>query len=211
MLIIAGLGNPGEKYQKTRHNLGFIIIDEFRKKNNFPRFRLTKKFNSLVSEKLLNNKKVVLAKPQTFMNNSGNAIKSLIKNRKLEIKNLFIIHDDIDLPLGKIKITKNRGAGGHNGVQSVIDALNTLTKLSNRSTEHPPRILAKSFIRFRIGIQPKTGKPRNIEKFVLENFTKNEEKEIKKIAKKTCEAIEIAIKESAEKAMSRYNNLWITK
>lgn len=130
MLFIVGLGNPGEKYKNTRHNIGFRVIDEFREKNNFSEFRISQKFNAEISKGEIAGQSVILAKPQTFMNNSGKAVKSLLRN-------LFVIHDDIDLPLGKIKIVKNRGSAGHKGVESIIKELGT-----------------KNFIRFRIGISP---------------------------------------------------------
>lgn len=141
MKIIVGLGNPGKKFEKTRHNVGFRAIDELAKQK-------TRNF--------------IIAKPQTFMNNSGQAVKSLINFYKAKPENLWIIHDDLDLPIGEIKIAKNRGSAGHKGVQSIIDHLKT-----------------KDFNRIRIGICPKTGKPEQVEKFVLQNFTKEEEKLIK--------------------------------
>ena len=168
MTIIVGLGNPGKKYKDTRHNVGFQVIEELAEKNNFPEFRLSKKFNALISESILNNEKIILAKPQTFMNNSGVAVKKIIENCKLKIENLIVIHDDIDLLLGKIKIAKNRGAAGHKGVESIIKELSS-----------------KDFTRFRIGIQSKQGKPQNVEKFVLQRFTKEEEKVIKETIKET--------------------------
>jgi len=167
MILIVGLGNPGKKFQKTRHNVGFRVIDEL---------------------KSLNLKNVTLAKPKTFMNLSGKVVKKLIENCKLEIRNLIVIHDDLDLPLGKIRIVKNRGAAGHKGVESIIKELKT-----------------KNFVRLRIGIQPKTGKPRNPEKFVLQKFNKNEEGLVKEAIKKTAEAIEFSLKVGLAKTMSRYN------
>jgi len=176
MIIIVGLGNPGKKYKNTRHNIGFQIVDKFAKENNFPEFRLSKKFNSLVSESILNNEKIILAKPQTFMNQSGKAAKALTSFYKItrpgrvvitrpgRVVDLVVAHDDIDLSLGKIKIVKNRGAAGHKGVESIIKELGT-----------------KDFIRFRIGIQPEKGKPKNVEKFVLQKFEKQEEELIKSV------------------------------
>lgn len=154
MIIIVGLGNPGEKYKNTRHNIGFRVIDEFAKENNFPEFRLSKKFNALVSEK----EEIILVKPQTFMNESGKTTRTVLGVTPRTV--LVVVHDDIDLPMGKIKISKNRGSAGHKGVQSIIKELSS-----------------KDFTRFRIGIQPRfqQEKPQNVEKFVLQNFTKEEE------------------------------------
>jgi len=188
MILIVGLGNPGKEYAKTRHNIGRLAIDKIKEINNFPDFKLLKKFNSLISKNIFKNKKTILAKPQTFMNESGKALKSLTAFLKIKPENCLIIHDDIDLPLGKIKIIKNRSSAGHKGVQSIINELKT-----------------KNFIRIRIGIKPKAEKPKNVEKFVLQKFNKKEEKIIKEIIKKTCEAIEIIIEQGQEKAMNKYN------
>ena len=196
MIIIIGLGNPGKKYIRTRHNLGFRVIDGFKKKEKFPKFRFSKKFNSLISEGRLNKKKIILAKPHNFMNESGKAVKPLATFYKTTRTVLVVVHDDVDLPLGKLRISKGRGAAGHKGVQSIIDELKT-----------------KNFVRFRIGIRPThlldvrrpTIKPfshRTIEDFVLQKFTKKEEKILKEVIKRTCQAIETAITEGIEKAQS---------
>lgn len=189
MILIVGLGNPGRKFKKTRHNAGFRVIDGFVRENNFPKLKLSKKFNSLISEGSLNRKKIILAKPQTFMNDSGKAMKPLVKGLKLKIENLFVVHDDIDLPLGKIKISKGRGAAGHKGVQSIINILGT-----------------KNFVRFRVGILPKresaSWRTKRIENFVLKKFTKKEEEVIKEIVKRVVGTIELSLREGIEKAMS---------
>lgn len=182
MKIIVGLGNPGKKYKNTRHNIGFQVADEFRKKNNFPEFRLSKKFNSLISKDIFIHKKVIIVKPQTFMNQSGKAVKNFGR------ASLLVVHDDIDLPLGKIRVSKNRGAAGHKGVESVIKEIKT-----------------KNFVRFRIGIKPNTEKPKNPEKFVLQKFGKGEEKIVKEITEKTVKAIELTLKQNLEEAMNKYN------
>jgi PTH1 family peptidyl-tRNA hydrolase len=204
MIIIVGLGNPGKKFEKTRHNLGFLIIENLKLKiENFSDWRYEKKFKAEISRGKIDNQKVILAKPQTFMNESGKAVKLLTKTYTLDPKNLIVFHDDLDLPLGKIKIVKNRGSAGHKGVQSIIDELGT-----------------KNFVRFRIGIRPKEkirigafafreAKGRAIafrmQNFVLEKFSKDEEKILKEVIKRTCQAIEVAIKEGLEKAMQEFN------
>jgi len=193
MILIVGLGNPGQKFQKTRHNLGFRVVDEFIRKNNFPDFKFSKRFNAEISEGSLNNAKIVITKPQTFMNNSGQAVKILIDFYKISSPSLVIIHDDIDLSLTEFKISIGRGAAGHKGVESIIKELGT-----------------KNFIRFRIGIQPvyraiKLYSHKAIEAFVLQKFNKEEEKIVKKVIRKTIEAIKFTISKGIEKAMSRYN------
>jgi PTH1 family peptidyl-tRNA hydrolase len=168
MILIVGLGNPGRKYEKTRHNIGFQVIDELG---------------------FLNKKKVILAKTKTFMNLSGKAVKLLVSRYQLPLTNLWVVHDDIDLPLGKIRISKGRGAAGHKGVESIIKELGT-----------------KNFVRFRIGIKPKRKSANwRAERFVLQKFNKGEEKIVKEVIKKTAEAISFSLKGGFEKAMSKYN------
>jgi len=188
MILIVGLGNPGIKYKKTRHNIGFVTAEEFLKENNFPDFQFSKKFQAEISKGSLNGKTIIIAKPQTFMNNSGKAVKLLKDFYKIKNQDLFVIHDDIDIPLGKIRISKARGAAGHKGVQSIIRELKT-----------------KNFARFRVGILPQKGKPKNSEDFVTQKFTKTEEKIIKEVIKKTCQAIKLFVKEDLEKAMAEFN------
>ena len=194
MILIIGLGNPGKKYQKTRHNLGFRVVDEIAANFQFSP-ALSQKggvqsiFNVKISKGEIANKKIILAKPQTFMNLSGKAVKKLISNIQNLTSKLWIIHDDIDIPLGEIRIVKNRSSAGHKGVESIIKELGT-----------------KNFVRFRIGILPKTGKPKNAESFVLKKFNKDEEKVVKEVIKKTAEAIEFCLKEGLEKAMTKFNN-----
>jgi len=208
MILIVGLGNPGKKYERTRHNVGFRAVDKIAANFQFSIFNFQSIFNAQISKGEINGKKIILAKPQTFMNNSGKAVKFLIGHWSLVIGHLFIVHDDIDLPLGKIRIVKNRGAAGHKGVESIIRELAT-----------------KNFVRFRIGIKPLkhrafktlgarlTGQAKqnyitlysSIDKFVLEKFNRNEEKIVKKIIEKTVKAVETTIKEGIEKAMNEYN------
>jgi len=184
MKIIVGLGNPGKKFEKTRHNLGFMVLDKFSRKNKFPKFKMQKEFLAEISEKKIEKEKIILAKPQTFMNNSGKSVKILTRTFNLEPKNLFVIHDDLDIPLGKIKISFGRGSAGHRGVQSIIDEIGT-----------------RDFVRFRIGI----GRANNRKDFVLQKFSKKEKKVLKEVIELTCQAIKIAIKEGIEKAMNEFN------
>ncbi len=170
MTIIIGLGNPGQKYKKTRHNLGFRVVDEFAKENNFPEFKFVKKYKALISKK----DELILVKPQTFMNESGKATRTVLGVTPRTV--LVVVHDDIDLPLGKFKISRNRGSAGHKGVQSIIKELSS-----------------KDFTRLRVGIRPARyrGLVRSTEKFVLQKFNKDEEKIIKEVVKKTVETLEL--------------------
>jgi len=144
MKLIVGLGNPGSKYEKTRHNIGFMVID------------------FLIQSKQFDSKKIKLIKPQTMMNNSGQEVKSIADYYKIPAQDILVIHDDIDLPLGQIKIQQNRSSAGHKGVQSIIDSLGT-----------------KDFIRMRIGIRPEE-LTIDTEKFVIQKFTPQEQKIIDK-------------------------------
>jgi len=192
MVLIVGLGNPGKIYQKTWHNFGWLVLDLLQKKwkeeYDFSEWEKSKKFKAEISKGEIKNKTIILAKPLTLMNLSGQAIKNLISYYKIEPKDLIVIHDDIDIPLSKIKMVKNREAAGHKGVQSIISELGT-----------------KNFIRLRIGIQPKKGKPKNVEKFVLLKFNEQEEKIIKKIIEESIETIEITVIQGLEKAMNEFN------
>ena len=196
MIIIVGLGNPGEKFNNTPHNLGFLVLDKFREKNNFPGFKLSKKLDSLISEEIFNGEKIILAKPQTFMNESGKAVKKIIANHKTQDTNLIVIHDDIDLSLETIKIIKNRGSAGHKGVESIIKEIGN-----------------NDFIRIRIGVTAKKWKALSVgrqaeklESFVLKRFNKEEKLIVDNIAQKATDIIYSLVKNGLEKTMNRYNN-----
>ncbi len=180
MIVVIGLGNPGTKFNNTRHNVGFMAIDKFTEKNNFPDFKLDKKANALISEQA----DIILVKPQTFMNESGKAVKATIKNKPIEI--LVIIHDDIDLPVGKIKIVKERGSAGHKGVESIIKNIGN-----------------DGLIRIRIGI--KGEKDIKAMKVVLKKFTPKEQTLMNEAVEKTSQALDCLIKEGLEKTMNEYN------
>ncbi|MDP2909662.1 MAG: aminoacyl-tRNA hydrolase [bacterium] len=144
MTIIVGLGNPGKEYENTPHNAGFETLDYFAEKNNFPPFEFSKIFNALISKK----GDIILVKPHTFMNASGPSVKRILDKLPEDgTREVVIIHDDIDLPLGNYKISKNRGSAGHKGIESIIKALET-----------------KDFTRVRIGVS-KTKKPDVLKKF----------------------------------------------
>ncbi len=195
--IIAGLGNPGQEYENTRHNAGRIVLDVIRKENSKEEFEFDKKINALVAEVKIGKEKVDLIAPETFMNNSGKAVGILVKNIKSAQK-LIVIYDDFSLPLGKVRISFNRSSGGHNGLESIIKAIKT-----------------KAFVRIRIGTAPENAKGSaklihgedKIEKFILGKFKEDELKILKKIAKTANEAVLIVIKEGREKAMSLFNGL----
>ncbi|MFZ5559524.1 MAG: aminoacyl-tRNA hydrolase [Patescibacteria group bacterium] len=166
MKLIVGLGNPGRKYKKTRHNVGFRIIDEIIKSQK------SRQFGGQAPVKSQN---LIFLKPNTFMNRSGKAVKSLTTKYKIPTTDIIVVHDDVDLPFGTIRISKNSSSAGHKGVQSIIDELGT-----------------QNFTRIRIGIKQVTGsKKQETEKFVLEKFTKQEEKQLSEIIKKAVEQIKL--------------------
>ncbi len=184
MKLIIGLGNPGKDYAKTRHNVGFMAIERLAENfsaqggsaagGKFSAWNFDTKFNAEISEGLLNNEKIILAKPQTFMNESGASVKAIIDYYKIGIENITVIHDDLDIRLGEYKIAQNRSSAGHKGVQSIIDALGT-----------------KNFKRIRIGIGIEDKKIPT-EDFVLQNFKKEETKIMLNIIEKI--SIEILAK-----------------
>lgn len=191
--IIVGLGNPGEEYVGTRHNTGrFTLMSVFDTE-----FSINKKINSLYSEVKVGKDKVKLICPETFMNNSGKAVASIVKSVKSAEK-MIVIYDDFNLPIGKMRISYNRSSGGHNGLESIIKAVKT-----------------EAFIRIRIGIAPEgsNGQARiphgddKIEKFILGKFKDEELKILKKLSKTVSQAIEMIIKEGKDKAMSVFNAL----
>jgi len=175
MFLVVGLGNPGLKYRKTRHNIGFMVLDCLQKQNNFPKFKFDKKNRAEISKGIINHKEVALVKPQTLMNNSGLSISSLIGNWKLEIGNLIVVQDDFDLPFGQMQIKNGGSSAGHHGVQSIIEHLKT-----------------RDFTRLRVGIKPITeglsseadSDKLKAENFVLKKFSKNEEKFLPEIISK---------------------------
>ncbi len=195
MMLIVGLGNPGKEYENTRHNAGRIILDKIAKANDFTEWKDDMKLKSIRSKGELGSLKVEFLLPNTFMNNSGNAVAPLIDGPK-KIKNLIIVYDDLDLPLGSLKISFNRSSGGHNGLESIIK-----------------KVKSQEFVRIRIGVSPSTPtgkfrKPKGEEavlKFLLGNFKEDEIKQIKNISKKVTEIIVMISLEGKEKAMSIYN------
>lgn len=154
MLLIVGLGNPGSAYNKTPHNAGFAAID-FLLSQLDPsiHFSENKKFKADVATLHHGGQKIILAKPSTFMNLSGQSVKSLAQYYKTDIEDIYILHDDIDIVAGTIKIAKNRGAAGHNGIKSIIENLNT-----------------KDFNRIRIGVKFPKEIEIPIEKYVLQRL-----------------------------------------
>lgn len=185
MYIVVGLGNPGKKYEQTRHNVGFNAIDYLSNQWNITVNK--SKHKALIGEKNLNGEKVILVKPQTFMNESGQAVLELQRYYKVPIENIIVVYDDLDLEVGKLRIRPNGSAGTHNGMKSILQLIQD-----------------KQFPRIRIGI----GKPRtkgDIINHVLGEFSKDDRKIINEIVEITQKAIEEIILGDTAKAMNQYN------
>ena len=195
MILIVGLGNPGEEYENTRHNSGRIILEKIAKVNDFSEWKDDMKLKSLRSKGELGGEKVEFLLPNTFMNNSGNAVCQIIDSPK-KLKNLVVVYDDMDLPVGTLKISFNRSSGGHNGVESIIK-----------------KVKSREFVRIRIGVCPVTPtgkfkKPKGDEavlNFLLGTFKEDELKTLKMEAKKVSEVIAMLASEGKDKAMTMYN------
>lgn len=179
MILIIGLGNPGEKYQNNRHNAGFIVIDEIKKLQNFPDFEFSKKFNSEISEGIYKipdtRYKILLIKPATFMNHSGEAVRKVLDFHKLTPTDIVVIHDDLDIEIGNWKISSDISSAGHKGVQDIMDKLGT-----------------QNFKRIRLGVETTGGRQnRNIpgEDFVLQDFSDEEMGKVKELSQKISEEL----------------------
>lgn len=155
MKIVIGLGNPGEEYKFTRHNAGFIMLDKFAEKNNMVFDK--KKFKSLIAEKNINGEKVILMKPQTFMNLSGEAVSEIKNFYKINIEDMIVIYDDIDLPIGKVRYREKGSSGTHNGMRNIMQHLKD-----------------ENLKRIKIGINGDRNPKMNLADYVLQNFKSDE-------------------------------------
>ncbi len=183
MFLIVGLGNPGTEYAKTRHNVGFMVADALADKYGFSPFR--NKFDGLIAEGKIGSEKVYLLKPQTYMNLSGNSVVKAAAFYKILPQNIVVIHDDMDLPVGKLKAKIGGGAGGHNGLKS-IDAAVT-----------------PNYNRIRIGVGHPQGSGEAVVNYVLGGFSKTDAEAIEKVENFILESIPTLL----EKGMSTYSNL----
>jgi len=183
MKLIVGLGNPGKAYADSRHNVGFRCVDRFARLNHIPltrRQQRSKAGTGVVAET-----EVVVAKPRTFMNLSGEAVGRLVRRFGVPLEDLLVIHDDMDLPPGKVRIRQRGGSAGHNGVKSIIDSLGS-----------------QDFPRIRVGI----GRPDGDEvSYVLSDFTAEEKQVIEEAVSTAADAIHCILTEGIEAAMNRYN------
>lgn len=186
MFLVAGLGNPGEKYHLTRHNIGFLFLDYLADKLRV-NFSATK-WQADVAKAMFGTEQVLLLKPQTFMNLSGNAVAGAAVFYKIPPEKIIVIHDDLDMPLGRVKVVVNRGTGGHNGIRSIVSLLGS-----------------KDFIRVKAGIgRPVEAIP--IERYVLTKMTDSEIACVQGMMDIVYESVRIIIRDGAGLAMNRINS-----
>jgi peptidyl-tRNA hydrolase len=182
MRVVVGIGNPGREYAMTRHNTGFMVVDELVNRYNAG-FR--EKFKGLIGEAVIGSEKVLLVKPVTYVNSSGHCVLDILNFYKLTPQDLIVVYDDINLPLGKVRIRRKGSDGGHNGMKSIIY-----------------NIKSEEFQRVRVGIgSPET----DLASHVLGRFTEEELAVMRVSIKKAADAIECIIKEGIDTAMNRYN------
>ncbi len=185
MRFIVGLGNPGLAYRGTRHNIGFMVVDRLARKRKISISK--RRFKARYGEGDIGGERVILLKPQTYVNLSGLSIKSLLSHYSGSLKHIIVIHDDLDLSFGRIRITQSGGHGGHKGVQSIMESLG-----------------GADFVRLKIGI----GRPReamDVRDYVLEPFENVERTYLNGILSRTVEAVETVLMEGVEKAMNVFN------
>jgi PTH1 family peptidyl-tRNA hydrolase len=182
--LIVGLGNPGREYAQTRHNMGFITLDHLAAQLGVDINRI--KFKSLVGETRLSGQKVVLLKPQTYMNNSGEAVREAVSFYKIEPENLIVVYDDLDIELGTLRIRKKGSAGTHNGMRSVIRLLGF-----------------DNFPRVRVGIG--SNGDTDIINYVIGGFRKEEVEPLERAVEQACRALKCYVEYGIEKAMQDYN------
>lgn len=185
MFLVVGLGNPGEKYEKTRHNAGFIVLDEILGTDDW---ELGKNSKAEYTSESIGEELVEYIKPQTFMNESGISVRYAKDKHEISDENIIVVYDDIDLPVGKIKISHDRGNGGHNGIRSIEQHLGTT-----------------NFTRIRIGISQELEGGKVIKPNVLGQFSKEDLETIKKLSEKVHDSIKTIAKRGREVAMNKFN------
>lgn len=184
-LLIAGLGNPGREYARNRHNAGFMVVEELARRHD-ARFRA--KFHGRLAELRLERSRLALLEPETFMNESGRSLVAAAHYFKLEPEHLLVVHDDVDLELGRLQVRMGGGLAGHNGLRSIATALAT-----------------KEFLRLRVGVgRPGRGDRRSVADFVLSNF--DPETDVAEIVSRAADAVELLAGEDLDTAQARFNS-----
>lgn len=188
MKLIVGLGNPGKKYEGTRHNVGFEAVDFLRTSFNFDEFKRVDKHKCDMTEGVIGEEKVILIKPQTYMNLSGQSVRSVAQFYKIPMDEVIVIYDDVDLPSGNLRVRPNGSAGGHKGIKSLIQELGT-----------------EEFIRVRLGIAPIEVFRGNLEDYVLGKLKEEESILLEGNIKKLPELLELLFSKGVEEVMQHYN------
>jgi PTH1 family peptidyl-tRNA hydrolase len=184
-LLIAGLGNPGREYARNRHNVGFMVVEELARRHD-ARFRA--KFHGRLAELRLERSRLALLEPETFMNESGRSLVAAAHYFKLEPEHLLVVHDDVDLELGRLQVRMGGGLAGHNGLRSIATALAT-----------------KEFLRLRVGVgRPGRGDRRSVADFVLSNF--DPATDVAEIVSRAADAVELLAGEDLDTAQARFNS-----
>lgn len=184
--LIVGLGNPGKKYENTRHNAGFIAMDMISQKHKFKINKL--KFKSLLGGTAIDGRRCLVMKPQTFMNNSGEAVKECASFYKIPVENIIVVFDDISLDIGSIRVRRKGSDGGHNGIKSIVYLLNS-----------------DQFPRVKIGVGKKPHPDYDLSAWVLSSFQQSEEKPLISAVENAVDAVELIVSGCTDKAMNKYN------
>lgn len=185
--LVVGLGNPGPKYEWTRHNVGFLVIDQLADRENLPVQRL--KHKALTNTALIGGKPVLLMKPTTYMNLSGEAVGEAARFYKIPPDRVLVISDDVSLPQGKLRVRRNGSAGGHNGLKNIIALLGT-----------------EEFPRIRLGVGAPPHPDYDVKDWVLSTFKNQDAEDMARAAENAAAAVECYITDGAERAMNRFNN-----
>lgn len=184
MHLIVGLGNPGSKYSGNRHNVGFMVIDRLAARSNAGAFR--EKFQGVFTKIDLGNQEAVLLKPMTYMNLSGESVQKAISFFKVDLKNVVVVHDELDVPFGQSRIKNGGGAAGHNGLRSIIE-----------------QCASQDFLRVRVGIsRPQSGP---VDGYVLSDFNSSERAEIADVVEKAADMVAAVVSKGAQAAMNQFN------
>jgi PTH1 family peptidyl-tRNA hydrolase len=184
-LLVVGLGNPGRKYQATRHNVGFMVVDELARRHEAS-FR--SKFSGSLGDVRVNGARVGLLQPMTFMNDSGRSVGPAVRFYKVPLDHVLVVHDEVDLKLGRLQVRKGGGLAGHNGLRSVASALGS-----------------GAFLRLRVGVgRPERGDPRPVADFVLSDFPPDADVDV--LVGRAADAVEMTVSEGLEEAQRRFND-----
>jgi len=188
MKLIVGLGNPGSEYSGTRHNAGFLVADAFARKFRIELSRHEK--DAFTGQGRVAGRQVVVARPQTFMNLSGNSVAGLLRAYDVELSELMVIYDDIDLPLGRLRIRENGSPGTHNGMKSLVSCLGS-----------------EAFPRLRFGVRGAEYEPQgaSLRDYVLEDFTQAEEAVVKEVTERAVDALLLFVRDDLPRAMNQFN------